>query len=434
MNEVSKRPRARVLLVAFGCSPYLGSEPGLGWHRVLEIAKRHEAWVICEGPPELIANIDRYQAENGPVPGLHFHFIPLTRLEQRFMKLPGLYYVGYRNWERRAYREALRMHRERPFDLVHHVNLGTYREPGYPSRLGIPVIWGPVGGTQNLPWRFLCHNGIKAALPEALRSAFNVMQFRFSPRVRRAVRQAAAVVTSSSTGERDFRRVYGIEPVLLCDCGATSVAETPKADDETGRPLRILWLGPFQSRKALDLLLMALAHVPDSVDYEVRIVGDGKMRDRWRRLAQRLGVDHRCQWLGVVPHAEALKQYEWADVYAFTSLRDTVAAVVLEALSYGVPLIGMDHQGTADVVTENCGIKIPVTTVDEAVQRYAHAITTLARDRAQVARLSRGALERTRRYLWSRNGELMEEVYRRVLARRGGAGVEAPAVAGSQAR
>ena len=108
--------------------------------------------------------------------------------------------------------------------------------------------------------------------------------------------------------------------------------------------------------------------------------------------------------------------------------------MVLEALSYGVPLIGMDHQGTADVVTENCGIKIPVTTVDEAVQRYAHAITTLARDRAQVARLSRGALERTRRYLWSRNGELMEEVYRRVLARRGGAGVEAPAVAGSQAR
>jgi len=418
VNETAGQPparRARVLLVAFGCSPYLGSEPGLGWHRVLEIAKRHDACVICEESPEFVANIDRYLAENGPIPGLRFHYVPLTPLVRRLMRAPGLYFVGYRGWQRRAYAEALRLHQERPFDLVHQVNLGTYREPGYPWRLGIPIIWGPVGGTQNLPWRFLLHNGLAAAIPEALRSFANVVQFRYTPHVRRGIREATVIVASSGTSLRDFRRVHGIEPVYLCDCGTESVSSTPKIDDGADRPLRVLSVGRLQSRKALDLLLMALARLPESVPCELRVVGGGKMKHRWKKLAARLGVEHCCNWLGGTSYEETLKNYDWADVFAFPSLRDTVAAVLPEALSRGVPMIALDHQGVADILTEDCGIKIPVTTVSEAAQGIADALAKLAGDRSEVARMSRGALARAQELLWARNGEQMEAIYRRVL-------------------
>jgi len=122
--------------------------------------------------------------------------------------------------------------------------------------------------------------------------------------------------------------------------------------------------------------------------------------------------------MGRLPLEEALAQYDWADVLAFTSLRDTVGTVVPEALSYGVPLIALGHQGVAGVVTDDCAVKIPVTTPGQVEREFADAIARLARDRAEVERLSRGAVERSRQYLWSRNGEAMEEVYAGVLARR----------------
>ena len=39
--------RKRVLLLAYACSPYRGSEAGVGWNRVIESGKYFDTWVIC---------------------------------------------------------------------------------------------------------------------------------------------------------------------------------------------------------------------------------------------------------------------------------------------------------------------------------------------------------------------------------------------------
>jgi len=414
-ERTNQERRSRVLLVAFGCSPYRGSEPEVGWRRVLEIAKHHDAWVLYEKTAPYEANIRKYLAEHGEIPGLQFYPIPFSRLERALRRIPGCLYLAYNLWQRRAYREAARLHEQVRFELVHHVNLGTYREPGYPWRLNLPVIWGPVGGVENLPWRFWTHAGLAAGAIEALRTLLNTAQFRCSPRVRKAARRASVLFVSSSTGWRAFKRVHGVDAACLCDCGADETGRSAKTCAGEERPLRVLWMGSLWARKALDLLLRALGRISTDVDYEVRIVGDGPMARPWRELAERLGLRGRCQWMGRLSLDQAREQYDWADVLAFTSLRDTVGTVVPEALSYGVPLIALDHQGAADVVTEHCGIKIPVTTVNEVVEGFADAIAKLSLDRAEVARLSRGALERAQEYVWSRNGQLMQEAYRRVL-------------------
>ena len=76
MNSADPTPhRPRFLLLAYACSPTMGSEPGVGWNRALQAARIADTWVICEesryGP-----SIRQYLAEKGPVPGLHFHFVP----------------------------------------------------------------------------------------------------------------------------------------------------------------------------------------------------------------------------------------------------------------------------------------------------------------------------------------------------------------------
>jgi glycosyltransferase involved in cell wall biosynthesis len=134
------------------------------------------------------------------------------------------------------------------------------------------------------------------------------------------------------------------------------------------------------------------------------------------RLAKKLGVADRIAWFGQIPHAEVDDQYAWADVFAFTSLRDTTGTVVVEALAQGLPVLAFAHQGVGDVVTAECGIKIPVTNAREAIRDFADALVRLASDAELRESLSRGACERAREFLWDQNGQRMEKVYRQALA------------------
>lgn len=406
--------RPRVLMVAYACDPYRGSEPGTGWHRAVEAAKQFDIWVICE-EGEFRKSIERHVKETGRIRGLEFRFVGRTRFERILGRVPGLYYLSYNLWHRRVYRIASNLHRELGFDLVHQANICGYREPGYLWRLDVPFVWGPIGGSQNYPWRFLAAGGMRGALQEGVRNLLNCVQLRFSRRVKAAARRAALMMAANSVNVGDFQQVHGVSPVLLLEIGAETVK--PRRV-EAHQEIRILWSGEFSHRKALHLLLAALGELPPDVPYELRILGKGPLERRWRSLAFRTGVAAHCRWMGWLPRAEAMEQYEWADFLAFTSLRDTAGTVVLEALSRGVPVVCLDHQGAGDIVTEECGIKIPVATPRQATTALRDVVVELYNNRDRLDRLSRGAQERARDFLWLRQGERLAQLYFQVLASR----------------
>lgn len=412
----SQKRRARALLVAYACHPHRGSEGGTGWNRALQAARFVDTWVICE-ESEFGPSVRRYLDEHGPIPGLQFHFVPQRPWESLLWRVPGLGYVAYNLWQRRAMRAAVRLHEQHHFDLVHQVNFGSYREPGYLWKLDVPFVWGPFGGTQNFPWRFLGRAGLGSALIESFRTACNYLQLRFSPRVRRAAHRAAFLLAANSNTQHAFARVHRVLPVLMADTAVaeTAVASAPREDRGPTGPLRILWVGELGHHKALDLLLDALARLPADVAYELRVVGEGRKKRRWQRLARRRGVDGHVTWMGRLPHHDALEQYRWADVFVFSSLRDNLGTVILEALAGGLPVVCLDHNGAHDVINDQCGVKIPVTTPEQVIAGLADALVRLARDPLDRERLSRGALERSQQYRWSSLGDDMAAVYRQVL-------------------
>lgn len=403
----------RLLLIAYGCSPFRGSEPGVGWQRALGAAAAYDTWVICEGR-ESRPDIERYLAEHGPIANLHVEFVSLTPWQHALTRVPGLYYLAYHLWHRRAFAVARRLHGERAFGLVHQVTLCGYREPGYGRRLGVPFVWGPVGGTQNYPWRLLGTAGLPGAARELARSVMNTLQRRLDVRVRRAVRTADVLLAANSTVARDLAPLRGCAlPVVLETGVAPAVNGTarPRPHD----PFRVFWCGELRAHKALPLLLRALATVPAGHRFELRVAGSGPERRRWERLTQRLGLAAQVTWLGQLTHADTLRQYRSADALVFTSLRDTSGNVVLEALAAGVPVIGFDHQGVHDMVTPACGITVPVTNTDGAVTGLRDALIALASDHERWRRLACGAVARAAYYAWPAQHERMRDEYRRLL-------------------
>ncbi len=422
-NEDNIHRRSRVLMVAYACSPEHGSDLGVGWNRAIQSAKQFDTWVLCEqhkfGPV-----IRRYLQTHGPIAGLHFEFVPEEPAAWLMWRIPGMGWLSYNLWQRRALRVARRLHEQVQFDLAHQVTVISFREPGYLWKLGIPFVWGPVGGTHAYPWRFLGEAGVVHGLFEFLRNVASGIQLRHSPRVRRAGHEAAAVIAANSTIQKDLAPIHGATPIWLPEIGISETAAAPRTQRSPGDPLRILWSGELCARKALPLLIKALAGLPDDLPYQLRVLGKGRLGGRWQRLARRTGVERHTQWMGHVPRREALQQRSWADVFVFSSLRDTTGTVVLEALAAGLPVVCLDHQGVHDVVTDQCGIKVPVTTPREVVRGLTEALLSLAHDRTRLEQLSVGALQRAQQYLWSRQGEQIASVYRDVLRSRDSAAEE----------
>ena len=411
--------------MAYECSPFRGSEWAVGWGRLLQSARAFETHVITSE-----ANyqaLEQARTEQLLPQNVRF-YTPAPdatlRAMERKQKLFDYNYAAYRHWQQLAYALAVQLHAVEGFAAVHQVNVCTFREPGYTWKLGIPFVWGPMGGSQNLPWRFLPMLPWKEAAKEFIRGAVNALSLRHKRRVRSAAAKAALVIGANSTNQQDFQQAWGRKVELLLEAGLTQVAEPNRARfakraavtqaGSVQAPLKILWSGQLQTRKALPILLRALAALDADVTFELRVLGDGPMAAAWMAEARRLGLEGRVFFLGRLAFAEAVAQMKWAELFCFTSLRDTSGNVVLEALAAGVPVVCFDHQGAGDMVSAESGIKIEVTSPQQAVEDWTAAVALCARDGERLLQLSEGATQQARLFLWERNGDWMNAAYRRV--------------------
>jgi glycosyltransferase involved in cell wall biosynthesis len=102
-------------------------------------------------------------------------------------------------------------------------------------------------------------------------------------------------------------------------------------------------------------------------------------------------------------------------VLAITSLKDLTSTVAVEAVSLGLPVVCLNHCGFADLVTDECGIKIQLGSLRQISSDFADALRTLCRDEALRRRLAQGAIRRSRDYSWHGKMESLNKVYRLAL-------------------
>ena len=261
----------------------------------------------------------------------------------------------------------------------------------------------------------MLENGINGLFKEALRNIINNIQLYLSPRVRKSAKKAAALLTANSVGKINFKKIYNIDTINMLDIGAKNIKDDYKRIGKGREGLKILWVGSFQYRKSLQILIKALGYIPKSYEYELEIIGDGLLRKRWQELARKMGVSKNIHWRGWVPHQEVDNYYDWADVLVFTSLRDTCGSNITEALSRGLPIICMDKDGVSDVIDETCGVKIPVTNPGEVIKQLADSITWIHDNREILQKMSIGALARAHEYSWEKHAKRLARIYERAI-------------------
>lgn len=409
--EHDAKQLSRVLILAHQCRPDWSMESRLSWFRALYAAEACDTVVICSNTIDITQHVPPHVARR-----LTMQCLPHNAIERLLLRLPGCFYLAYRLWQRRVFRLAQRLHRQRPFSLVHQVSYCGYREPGECWRLDSPFVWGPIGGTQNFPRRFLRELDPMGAFQESVRTVVNYLQLHHSPRVRRAIAAAKEIYTANREIQQTLLRQLGVSTRCQLETGIEAIAQEPRPLRDVRQPLRILWVGRMESWKALPLLLKALALLPEEFSYELRVVGSGSREKRWKQQARRWGVQQHICWQPFSSYVDRLVHYEWADVFVFTSLRDTSGTGLLESLAAGVPVVGLHHQGARDILAHDCAWRVEVERPRQVIAELADALRTLAADAPRLQQMSRAALQRARKFHWDRLGRELAAGYQNVVA------------------
>jgi glycosyltransferase involved in cell wall biosynthesis len=243
------------------------------------------------------------------------------------------------------------------------------------------------------------------------------------PLVRRIVRRSDAVTAISTHTASLLRRLAPeTEPVII-PFGATVEANPhePEPEDRLHAGLRMLFVGRLVERKGVHVLLDALALLPEEPPIRLEVVGDGPEREALEHRARSLGVAERVHFHGFVSQEELERQLADCDALVLPAVVDAkgdvegLGVVLLEAMSFGKPVIASASGGIPDIVrpSEN-GLLVP----PGDAKALAAAIECLAREPALVRRLGATARRDVRaNFSWDSILDRLDAVYRRVTDR-----------------
>lgn len=408
--------RPRVLIVGYACEPGKGSEQGTGWNLAIRLAEKYDVTVVtrCNNQEP----IERELA-SAPCAGIRFIYHDTGRFVLRLKKLRLVsVQVYYTLWLMTLARRMSKSGRHAEFDIVHHMTFNTFEIPPL-MLLGAKgkTVWGPIGGGQSAPWGLLEYFGVVGKWKEALRSA-RVWLSSWNPLCRKVLGEANLVLFANQETENLLIGACRNKTSQMVDVGVDAgkfrVAKKPTGEQAS---IRLLFAGKFEPRKGamvvLDVFRKALDEFPGLT---CSMVGDGEERPAVMQSARDAGLDGKVHFAGRLTHEEMAAQFAEADIYVFSSMRDTTGAIVLEAMASGLPTVCFDHHGARIMVGDDCGIRVTTESKTDAVEAMAQAVVQLARDPEMRLRMGERARDRVLgNYTWEQKTKVIDQWYQRLL-------------------
>lgn len=173
----------------------------------------------------------------------------------------------------------------------------------------------------------------------------------------------------------------------------------------------IVSMGRLEPEKGFDLMLTAFARCAAKYpDWAITILGEGTERSRLEKLANRLGIEDKTSFPGVIKDPTTILQS--ADLFVMSSHYEGFPNALLEAMTCGLPVISTDcPSGPREIIRngEN-GILVPPENVDT----LAAAMDKLMGNPEERRRLADGAVKVTESFGLNKVMEMWEDVIKAV--------------------
>jgi glycosyltransferase involved in cell wall biosynthesis len=214
------------------------------------------------------------------------------------------------------------------------------------------------------------------------------------------------------------------EMVCRLGCSPAKIRIVPNAvDTDVFKPSEqeevdtILWVGRMVPEKGIGHLLSVMRKTlvdPNKVRFV--LIGDGPLRAKISRFVRARNWQDRVVMLGYQDAASVAEWFGKASVFLFTSVREGLPRVVLEAMAAARPIASFDLPSLREVICPNKeGILVPYGNEDA----LAEAVLTLNRDAALRRKLGGFARERvSKSFNWELVLSMLSRVYDEAISKR----------------
>jgi glycosyltransferase involved in cell wall biosynthesis len=415
----------RVLALADDCNPEWPSLPVVGYKYVKALSAVADVTLVTQ-----VRN--RPNIEKAGMPGARIEYLDTEKVAAPLAKFAeflrggqgkgwtlqmAMDFPAYLWFEREAWRRFGPDLRAGRFDIVHRV---TPMSPTLPSYLAhkspVPFVLGPLNG--NLPWppQFKAELAREREWLSFVRNFYKAMPYHHS-----TYRDSACILAAFGHTLGDLKPRYlpkaidfpevGIDPQLFA---MPQRVDSPRVE--------ILYAGRLVPYKLPEVVVRAVAGSPLLQRHRLRIAGDGPERPRLEAMVREAGLQSCIELLGQLPQSGVAQLMRESDVFAFPSIRELGAGVVVEAMASGLACVVVDYGGPATLVGPDRGIKVPMGSLDTLVAAFRQALESLVQDPQRVRALGRAAhAHALRHYAWDHKAERTVAVYRWLMDGRKGA-------------
>ncbi|MEW6104705.1 MAG: glycosyltransferase family 1 protein [bacterium] len=220
------------------------------------------------------------------------------------------------------------------------------------------------------------------------------------------------LVLAPSNQTKTKLEVNGIKNIKEVSFGVSNTIFSPEKREEGFRErygikdekIILLYVGRLAKEKHLHILISAFKVVKDK--YHLLVVGDGPYKkDMEKALKGKTDVS----FLGYTRDQVALaKIYASSDIFVTPSPTETFGITTLEALSSGLPVVGVNQGGLKDIITSDVGL---LAEVDDILD-FAAKIDYLGDN--DPKKMAENAVKKAKEYSWEATFNNLFDIYTKI--------------------
>lgn len=404
---------AKILLSAYACEPNKGSEPEVGWQWAVNIAKKHEVWILTkENNKKTIEEYKNKVRDNIPWENMHFVYIHLPKWLVFWKKgnrgMRPYYYL----WAKEAYRIARKLCMEEKFDIVHSVTFVSLTQPCFLYKLNIPFIWTIAGG-ENINKSIGYKMKFKEKLYELIRG-IGQFKARHSIRIDAALKKASLILSTTEETANLIPLKYHDKVTITSAIGIDK--KRPMREKSEEDKIKILLSGKFIYLKGVRIGIDAILKVIDLYEnVQFTILGNGPYEREYKQKCKKY-IGNKIQFIDKVPHEEMSELYSKHDFLINTALRDSGCLVAMEAMSVGLPIICINSGGVRAMTNDEIAIRIEPKKYEILVEQMANGIKYFIENKKEREIMGKKAYEYiNQKYLYENKCQWLLKQYDLIL-------------------
>lgn len=172
---------------------------------------------------------------------------------------------------------------------------------------------------------------------------------------------AAAVVAVSRHQKKEITHYTKVENTVCIISNIVNIEESIPTANKQNPKVQFVTVGMLNSNaKGIDLLIQAVKILCNKgiKNFTIHVAGGGSLLNELQLLAKAMQVGDFFCWHGLLPHSQILQLIKTSDAYICASRHESFGVAVVEALSFGKPVVGTDCGGTKDTINEKNGILV----------------------------------------------------------------------------